>query len=98
MKLLFDQNLSPRLTRLLGRSCVGCRKVTHSTVTYGGVMRSVPGAVATGLHSRRFHRAWVETRSLPLPVLTSSSASIRVLWSVIEIGLNETTSFWTTGV
>ena len=37
-------------------------------------MRSVPGAVATGLSSwQNSTVAWIETRSLPLPVLTASS-------------------------
>jgi hypothetical protein len=35
------------------------------------VMRSVPGAVATGSLSWPLDRRVIETRSLPLPVLTS---------------------------
>jgi hypothetical protein len=37
-------------------------------------MRSVPGAVATGfIVLANSTVAWIETRSLPLPVLTTSS-------------------------
>jgi len=43
--------------------------------SFGGrkpATRSVPGAVATGSGSRDRSPCGVETRSLPLPVLTSS--------------------------